>query len=48
MLQPLKQHSFKKMFSFSIYYTYTVQTYLNIFPIWRFLGRLPGVPSTGD
>jgi len=48
MLQPLKQHSFKKLLNFSIYYTNTVQTYLKNFPSWRFLGRLPGVPSTGE
>ena len=48
MLQPLKQHSFKKLFIFSIYYTNRVQTYLKNFPSRRILGRLPGVPSTGE
>jgi len=48
MLQPLKQHLFKKLFNFSIYYTNAVQTYLKIFPNWRFSGRLPGVPSTRE
>jgi len=28
--------------------TNTVQTYLKYFPNWRFLGRLPGVPSTRE
>ena len=44
-LLPLKQNSFKKLFNISIYYTNIVQTCLKIFPITRFLGRLPGVPS---
>jgi len=48
MLLPLKQHSFKKLSNVSIYYTNTVKTCLKIFPITRFLGRLPGVPSTGE
>jgi len=48
MLQPLKQHSFKKLFNINIYHTNTVQTCMKIFPITRFLWRLPGVPSTGE
>ena len=47
-LQPLKQHSFKKLFAFSIYYTNTDQTYLKIFPSWRFLGQLPGAWELSD
>jgi len=48
MLLPLKQHFLIKLSPISIFYTNTVQTWLKIFPITRFLGRLPGVPSTGE
>ena len=44
----LKQHSFKKLSNISIYYTNIVQTCFKLFLITRFLGRLPGVPSTGE
>ena len=48
MLQPLKQHSFKKLLYIGINYTKTVYTCLKNFPIPRFLGRLPCVPSTKE
>ena len=48
MLQPLKQHSFKNLSIFSIYYTNSVKTCLKQFPNSRFLGRLPGVQSTRE
>ena len=48
MLQPFKQHSFKKLFNFSIYYTNRVLKYLKIFLAEGFWGDSPVSQAPGS